>query len=362
MNRRVLATTAVGGLLGVVLALAFRPSLYGPYDEGQAYVSIANLNFSPIPSYYAGRVLHPLVVRLVASIFHLPIDARAFLWVSAAALIVFFACLGAYYGLEFPSAPWLWLLLAATAMIVDQYRNYYWHDLFYAALCALFFLALRANWWVSLPIILLLCVTRESTVILVAVLVAITAFRRQWAFCLSALVVGLAGMGLESAIVGHALPNKHGISVALLDVLKIPYNFALNIGGLEFWVNTNAATTDPPKWIANVPTWLHLGNIHQVGFSGFFWDRPVHSFLVLSTGFGILPLVVIRAARGWGQLLLRRFEIATACVYGSLMFIVAPLQGTTPARYTLYAWPVFWLFGVAVLEAAFPAGESESRL
>ena len=114
----------------------------------------------------------------------MPIDARAFLWVSAAALIVFFTCLGAYYGLEFPSAPRLWLLLAATAMIVDQYRNYYWHDLFYAALCALFFLALRANWWVSLPIILLLCVTRESTVILVAVLVAITAFRRQWAFCL----------------------------------------------------------------------------------------------------------------------------------------------------------------------------------
>jgi hypothetical protein len=34
------------------------------------------------------------------------------------------------------------------------------------------------------------------------------------------------------------------------------------------------------------------------------------------------------------------------------MFILAPLQGTSPARYILYAWPVFWLFGVAALDAA----------
>jgi hypothetical protein len=321
--------------------------------EGIAYVEVAKLSFRGIPSYYAGRVLHPLFVRLVARILHMPIDARSFLLVSAAALIVFLACLGSYYGLEFPSAPGLWLLLAATATIVDQYRNYYWHDLFYAALCALFFLALRANWWVSLPIVLLLYLTRESTIVLIVALVAVTALRRQWSFCLSALVVGLAGMSLNAALLGHALPNKHGISVALLDVLKIPYNFALNFCGLEFWTNTNAATTDPPKWIANVPTWLHLGNMHQVGFSGFFWDRPVRTLLVLSTGFGILPLVVIRAARV-RQLLLQRFDLTTAYVYGTLMFILVPLQGTTPARYMLYAWPVFWLFGVAALEAAFP--------
>ena len=56
---------------------------------------------------------------------------------------------------------------------------------------------LRANWWVSLPIILLLCVTRESTVILVAVLVAITVFRRQWAFRLRRLPVALVVTSFE---------------------------------------------------------------------------------------------------------------------------------------------------------------------
>ena len=354
MNRRVLATAGIGCLLGGALALLFRPSLYPTYVEGIAYLLIAKLDFRWIPGYYAGRVLHPLVVRLVATLFHVPIDARPFLWVSAGALIVFFVCLGASYGLELPSAPALWLLLAATATIVDQYRNYYWHDLFYAALCALFFLALRTHWWLSVPIVFLLYMTRESTIVLVAALVALTALRRQWAFCLSALGAGVAGMAVQGALVARALPDGHGIPIVFVDALKVPYNFALNICGLEFWTNTIAATTSTPRWTANVPAWLPLGSIHQVGFVEFLWDQPLRTLLVLSTAFGILPLIVIRAGRLRRRSLFRRFDLALACVYGALMFILAPLQGTTPARYILYAWPLFWLFGVAALEAAIP--------
>ncbi|MFZ0785225.1 MAG: hypothetical protein WAM67_05510 [Candidatus Acidiferrales bacterium] len=354
MKRRVFATAGIGCALGALLAIVFRPSLYPTYVEGIAYLLIAKLDFRGIPGYYAGRVLHPLVVRAVAHAFHVPIDARPFLWVSAGALIVFFACLGAWYGLEFSSMPGLWLLLAVTATLVDQYRNYYWHDLFYAMLCALFFLALRANWWLALPIVFLLYVTRESTIILVVALVAITALRRQWAFCLSALAAGLAGMAVQGVLVARALPDGHGIPVVFVDALKVPYNFALNICGLEFWTNTIAATTPAPRWMAGVPAWLPLGNIHQVGFIGFLWDQPLRTLLVLSTAFGILPLIVIRAGRGWGRSLVQRFDLALACVYGALMFILAPLQGTTPARYILYAWPLFWLFGVAELEAVIP--------
>jgi hypothetical protein len=333
-----------------MLALLFRPDVYPPFDEAVGYANMAKGLGRWVPSYYAGRVFHPLVVRFVAGVFHVPIDARLFIWVSAAALIVVFACLGAYYGLEFPSSPALWLLLAVTAAIVDQYRNYYWQDLFYAALCGLFFLALRANWWLSLPIVFLLYVTRESTIVLVVALVAIAAFRRQWTFCFSALAVGLAGMGVESTLVGRAIPDQHRIPMFLLDALKVPYNFLLNVCGLELWTNTIAATNGPPKWIANVPAWIHLGNIHQVGYVNFSWERPASTLLVLFTGFGILPLVVIRAVRGPARLLFRRFDLAAACVYGGLMFVLAPLQGTTPVRYILYAWPLFWLFGVAALE------------
>jgi hypothetical protein len=340
--------------LGALLAVVFRPSIYPPYDEAVGYVNIARGFGRWVPSYYAGRVLHPLVARFVAIVFRAPIDARLFLLVSAGALIVFFACLGARYGLEAFSTPGLWLLLAATATIVEQYRNYYWHDLFYAALCALFFLALRANWWLPLPIMFLLYVTRESTIILLLALVVVAALRRLWAFCLSAVAVGLAGVAVEGLLVRRAVSNNHGIPMVFVDALKIPYNFALNIFGLEFWTNTIAGTTPAPRWIASVPAWLPLGKIHQVGFIDFLWDQPLRTLLVLSTAFGILPLIVIRAGRGWGRSLFRRFDLALACVYGALMFILAPLQGTTPARYILYAWPLFWLFGVAELEAVIP--------
>ena len=320
-----------------------------------AYVAVAHLNFAPAAGYYASRVLHPLTARMIAQIFHVPIDAHVFLVLSVVSLIVFFTCLGAYYGMELGPSPSLWLLLAVTAPVVDSYRNYYWQDLFYAALCAVFFLALRANWWSSLPFILLLFVTRESVVVLVAAMVLVTAMRRRWKYCFSAIAVGLIGMSIKSRLVAHALPNEHGIPVGMLDALKIPYNFLLNICGLEFWTNTIAQFAEPPEWVRNLPPWVHLGNIHQVGFSGFHWDRPVRTLVVMAAGFGLLPLIMSMAAkRERIRSLVQRTDLATACVYGVLMFILVPLQGTAPARYVLYAWPVFWIFGVAELEVAIP--------
>jgi hypothetical protein len=237
---------------------------------------------------------------------------------------------------QYSFASGLWLVLLVTAVVIDSYRNYYWHDLFYAALCALFFLVLRASPWASLPILFLLYLTRESTIVLVGVLALVAAMQRRWKFCVLAVFVGLAAMRADSALFAHALANQHGLAPALLDILKVPYNFALNVCGLEFWTNTNAATLHPPIWVVHVPAWLHLGNIREVGYSGFFWERPVRTLLIMSTAFGILPLAVVRAAkRNWRRLLLSQFQMATAVFYGALMFVLTPLMGTLPDRYVL---------------------------
>lgn len=355
VNRPIAATVGLALLLGSTFALAFTPSLYPAYDEGRTYVAMANGDYSNVYSYYGGRLLHPLVARVVARVAHMPIDARVFLWISIAALVGFFAILGVYYGLDYSSAGRLWLLLLVTATVVDAYRNYYWQDLFYAALCAFFFLMLRANPWISLPLVFLLYLTRESTIVLVASLVAVSLLRRRWTFGFAILVVGLAAMKIDSALVARGLPNNQGIPIVLLDVLKVPYNFAFNVCGLEFWIDTNAATLGPPIWTTHVPTWLHLGNIREVGYCGFFWERPARALLTMSTAFGILPLAVIRtAARDWERLLQERFDILTALLYGALMFLLTPLVGTSPARYVLYGWPVFWLFGVSALHMSIP--------
>jgi hypothetical protein len=350
MKRTTLITIGIALLISLGLAAAFRPRLYPPYDEGKDYVAIANFNYADVSGYYGARVLHPLVVRVVANIARRPVDAQVFRWVSVASLIALFLFLAFYYVAEFSWAPWLFLFLAATATLVDEYRNYYWHDLFYTALCALFFLALRMNRWVSLPILLMLYMTRESTILLVSVLVVVALLRRQWGFALSVLLVGVAGMKATSTLIAHAMPNKHGISMLTLDALKLPFNFAFNICGLEFWTNTNAPTLDAPRWIANLPGWLHLGNIRQVGYSGFQAARPLRLLVLMCSAFGILPALVIRAVtRGGVRLLQIRFDCAIAFAYGALMFVLAPLVGTLPSRYILYSWPIFWIFAVGLL-------------
>lgn len=75
--------------------------------------------------------------------------------------------------------------------------------------------------------------------------------------------------------------------------------------------------------------------------------------MVVCSAFGTLPALLGRLiAKGWGRELFRRFDLTVAFGYGAMMFLLAPLTGTTPLRYELYAWPVFWLFGVGVVNAA----------
>jgi hypothetical protein len=83
--------------------------------------------------------------------------------------------LGIRYGMAYSASGVLWVMLLATATVVDAYRNYYWHDLFYAALCALFFAALGSNVWLAIGLLFPLYWTRESTVVLVGAVVLIAA-------------------------------------------------------------------------------------------------------------------------------------------------------------------------------------------
>lgn len=363
MYRRVAVPVAIALGLASFLALVFRPSLYAPYFEGRAYVDIARGDYSHVQSYYGGRVVHPLLARLVARLAGVPIDARVFLWLSVVSLVTFFVLLAIYYGWLYSVGGGAWIFLLVTATVVDQYRNYYWHDLFYAAICALFFLALRANVWISLPLVLLLYMTRESTAILIIALLIVACVQRKWLFGVAALLVGLVGAKLDSVLVARSLPSKHGIPMFLLDLLKIPYNFAYNVCGLELWTNTNASTLPLPIRTTPVPRWLHLGNIHEIGFCGFFWQNPVSTLLILGVAFGVLPLVIIRAVALGGMPDMRaRADLATALVFGGLMFALSPLTGTLPARYVLYSWPLFWIFGVAVLSEVFRGWKTRASI
>ncbi|HKN11459.1 MAG TPA: hypothetical protein VJ376_18555, partial [Pseudomonadota bacterium] len=101
----------------------------------------------------------------------------AFRWLGCAGVIVLFGATELYLiSADGPEAGWLALPLLATPVVSENLYNYYFPDLFFAALCAVFFLAMRFSPWLSLPLLLLLHLTRESTVLLTASLIAVSLY------------------------------------------------------------------------------------------------------------------------------------------------------------------------------------------
>ena len=341
--RRILAYSLFAVLFAAGLGAAFRARLYVPYEEGTEYAAIARGDAAQLHSYYAGRVLHPWAVSALARVVRRQPDAGVFRLMSEISLMVVFVALGIYYALD--RYPCYLLFFAATPILIDQYRNYYWADLFYLALLLVFFLTLRWNAWLSLPLVFALYLTRESTMVLVVSLVVVAAIQGRRLFAAVSVGVGIAGAAIVSLRVSAALPNAHGVPVWMLDLLKVPFNFALNILGVSLWTNTIAATTAPPSRSFFLPAALRVGNIIQVGYIDWSWARPAAVLVSIAGAFGILPIFIFRNIR-MGTIMQDRIDLAVARLFGGLMLILTPLTGTTPSRYILYAAPLFWIAGV----------------
>ena len=300
-------------------------------SDANSYFAIAAGHPQDAYYYYGGRILYPLAARYGAAVTRLSLP-DGFRLLSCLSLVVFIGALCLIVG----NVALLPFLLVPGFILA--FRAYYFPELFYAALTAVFFLVLSANVWLALPFLFALHITRESTVLLTVTLALVMA-RRNRLYALAVIVVGIAGLSISSALAARGLPNHHGIQGPLFDLLKVLYNIAHNLLGLVFWTDTNALTTDcRPEWLIRV----HIGSIRQLGFCGFQWKEPATTIVALASSFGVLPLLIIR---GRARLFEGTAMSEVATWYGALSLIAAPLIGTAVARYTLYAWPLFWIRG-----------------
>lgn len=341
---------ASAALLTLVLQLAIGPRLIGPAFEGVDYFAMAGGAHGVARFYYAGRILHPFVVGAFAAATHLPLSL-VFYIANVLALFVFLFVVFEYvlgaevhrdWGQTFRLAS-----IVVTAALVAPIKHFYIQDIFYAALLAVFFLLFRGNVYWGLAVLFALHLTRESTIVLTFALVAAALIKNRRMLAALTAVVGAGGWATSAHFV--TVGNKHGLSTALFDLLKIGYNFAQNILGMVIWTDTNAATTHcSPTWTMPVARSWHLGAVQQIGFCGFEPRYVLHTWLVMVCAFGILPIVFLRSLRPHLWLKLRYADHPTlvAIVYGALTFLMVPLIGTngTLERYVLYAWPIF-VFG-----------------
>jgi hypothetical protein len=326
---------------GVLIVVFAYPGIYEPYMDGGAYFQMAQGHPEMTYNYYAGRMLHPFAARMLANVVPLELH-RAFFVVAVVSLLAFFVFLSLYIR-KLNLNPALLTPLVCVPATITLYRAYYFQDLFHAMLVAGFFVFYSYSIWAALPLLFLLHLTRESTILLSAWLAVVCLRRRAWAYALSVVAVAAIGAGVTSVAVHAALPNKHGINALEMYVLKVPYAFCYNILGLVFWTDTNASTIScAPKWIVNVAG--HLGSIHQIGFCGFRPSLILATFGAFLIPFGVEPAIFAYLIRErWRTFLKHGYGFQIAFGYGAMCLVLAPVIGPAPGRYILYAWPLFWL-------------------
>jgi hypothetical protein len=221
----------------------------------------------------------------------------------------------------------------------------------HAALFMVYLSLLRMRRWVlaaaMLPVMFL---ARESTLLIAVIAVPILwrlVGRRAGLLQLGGTLVGMTA---SKFVARHALANQHNINDTLYIIGKIPWNASRNIFGITLWTNTLPVL--PPIRIWNVPHWLPLGGIHQVGYSEFSWVYPMVTSICLLTSFGLGSLVAICLVwRTPLRRLLPRQEpyLCIAAIYGAVTFLMSPMLGAALPRLFDYGWPLFLVYLPAMI-------------
>jgi hypothetical protein len=252
-------------------------------------------------------------------------------------------------------------------MTLFLFREMYVPDCMHAALAAVFFLLLsRGAWLYAVPLLFLMQVTRESTMLLTFFLVVVAAYQGNWKLAGMAILFTVLGMGVVSRAAHKGLGNIHESNTLVYLIAKVPYNLVPNITGFRTWSDTHARN-DPatfpnkPMFSFDLPDWLPRGAMRRMGIYDWEPGLPLGVLRVLLAHLGIMPSVVFsvifwkrwRLVRDGGPSLVG----IVALTYGVASFLLVPCLGTAISRYVSYAWPLTWIAAPEVLARYFDTSE-----
>lgn len=218
--------------------------------------------------------------------------------------------------------PWLLLALIPHPFWVRDFTNYFLPDLFHAALCIIYLILLRRRWWRwAAAMLAVMFLARESTALIAAVAVPVLWWVAGRRVALIQFAGTLVGITASKFATRHALANQHNINDTLYLIGKIPWNLSRNVFGLTLWTNTLQPMAPIRVW--DIPHWLPLGGIHQVGYGPHDWIYQVSTAVQLLTSFGLGTCVALFLIwRTPLHKLLPREEpyLCVAAIYGALVF------------------------------------------
>jgi hypothetical protein len=346
VRRRVLAPVLWGFVLAALVAIAGWPRTWPQLPDVDQYRTLALAGPAQVRDPFAGRIIPPLASRAVAAATGMNIDA-AFLAVNVAALVLFAIALAKVLD-DVAGAPALAVALGFTPLIVNEFWMTYYGDLFHASLAAWFFLAMMRRWLaLALGLLVALLLTRESTLLLVAALIALALARGDRRLLAATVGASAAGLAIVAVLNGRALANAHAVNGVVFLMLKVPFEFARNLLGLDLLPNTLIAAGKPctPLLVVGLPRWLRAGALSSVSFCGFRAQWAAYCWTMLAAVFGVCPgaMASVLVMRGRRALASAPLWLAIAVVYGALAYAFGPGQGVWLEREIGYGWPLFWI-------------------
>ena len=315
-----------------------------PYVDTDSLHYRAMAEGKPAIKPFAFRVLEPAMVRVFAQSTGRSMDEGFLIggllsgWTLLCGVLLLV--------LEQRRNSWLVFALIPIPFWPETFRDYFLPDLFHAALVMVYLLLLRKRWWGWAAVMLIpMFLARESTILVAAVAVPVLWWLvgRRAAFI--QLAGALSGMVASKFAARDALPNQQHINDTLYLVGKVPWNAAKNLFGLVLWSNTSPGL--PPVRVWNVPHWLPLGGVHQVGYSAFEVNYPVLTAILILGSFGLGSCVALcLVARKPLEQLLPKEEpyLCIAAIYGAVTFLTSPMLGATLPRLIHYGWPLFLVY------------------
>jgi hypothetical protein len=240
-------------------------------------------------------------------------------------------------------------LVAASVLVAApwaSFTNTYTQDLMFSAGVAIYLLVLWRMPAASPPIIAILYLIRESTLLLALPAVVILWFKQKHGLAMLTFACAVAGAAGSNYFASLGGPNIHGLPDFIYYLFKIPNNLALNVFGVTLWANTQTQFNHClPVVKVGIPYWLPLGKIREFGYCGQSWEIPVRNCGLFLTSFGIFPTVGLFLLRSIQPRRFLSFDPVVLCAagYGLLATGAAAVGGTAFGRYVLHAWPLFLL-------------------
>lgn len=315
-----------------------------PYVDSDSFHYLAMANGKIAMKPFAFRVLAPAMARLFADVTGKPVEDGFLVVGLLSGWVLLYGVL--LLALQRQRNSWLIVAMIPLPFWLDSFRDYFLPDLVHAALIMVYLLLLRRRWWSWASAMLVpMFLARESTLLIVLVSVPVLwrlAGRRAGLMQLGG---ALAGIAASKFAARHALPNQHHINDTLYLIGKIPWNAAEHLFGLMLWSNT--LKVYPPVRVWNVPHWLPLGGVHQIGFSAFNATYPLLTSISTMESFGLGSCIVICLV--WRTSLRRLLPredpyLCIAGIYGAATFLLSPLLGAALARLFAYGWPLFLVY------------------